>query len=376
MKILVVVNLCAPYRVGLFELLAKAHDIRFLFFSGGEERYYDGQRLLGKFRGEYLWGFNIGPKIRVNPKLLWELMFSDYTHIIVGINGPLPVFLSFVVSKLRRKKVVLWTGLWQHPGTLFHKMSFPVVKALYRWSDAIIVYGRHVKKYLTSLGIPSEKIAVAWQVQDNRKFEKLVTENQKEAKKKELGIKTTRVILYVGRLVEQKGIRLLLEAFKSLGNSDVSLALVGRGPLEDEIKRYASSRGKVFHVSRVPPEELYVYYAISDILVLPSITTPTIKETWGFVVNEGMCQGCAIITSDAVGAGVGGLVEPGANGFVIPEADSGALTVVLERMLGDKNMLEKMKARSREIIREWTYPKMASGFTEALAIADGTDNRK
>ena len=144
MKILLIVNLCPHYRIKLFELLDKMYDIQFLFFSKGE-RYYDGARYLGNFKGEYVWGFNIAPKLRLNPKLIYELIRYPYTHLIAGISGALPLFLSFVISKIRRKKFVLWTGLWHHPQTLFHRISFPFVKFIYKHSDAIIGYGLHVK---------------------------------------------------------------------------------------------------------------------------------------------------------------------------------------------------------------------------------------
>lgn len=357
--------------MGLFELLNKMYDIRFLFFSSGEESYYDGERLLGDFRGGYVNGFNLLPKVRINPGLIRELLFSGYTHLVKCINGPVPLLASFLIAKLRRKKFILWTGIWNHPDTLFHRISFPLTKFLYRHSDAIVVYGSHVKRYLVSLGIPAEKIAIGWQVQDNAKFERIATEEEKRSLREALGIRTRRVILFIGRLVDQKGIRLLIQAFRSIGSDDISLLLIGRGPLEEYLKKETSATNRIFHVPSVPGEELYRYYGITDILVLPSVTTDTIKETWGFVVNEAMCQGCAIVTSDAVGAGVGGLVEEGANGYVVPENNVPALADALRKILSDEELLNRMKKASKEIIKDWTYPKMAAGFSEALRVADG-----
>jgi glycosyltransferase involved in cell wall biosynthesis len=208
-------------------------------------------------------------------------------------------------------------------------------------------------------------------VQDNTKFERPVSDEHRNAKKHEIGITTPRVILFVGRLTKGKGILVLLEAFQSLNTSDVSLLLIGRGPLEEKLQTKISSLDRVFHISHIPNEELYLYYGISDILVLPSITSRSFKEPWGFVVNEAMCQGCAIVTSDAVGAGIGGLVEHGRNGYIVPENDTHALTAALEKILADDELLDQMKAASLQIIREWTYTKMAKGFAEALEISNG-----
>jgi glycosyltransferase involved in cell wall biosynthesis len=368
-KILLITNLCSPYRVGLFELLHKMYDIRFLFFSAGEERYYDGESTIGDFRGEYLWGFQVGSRIKINPRLIKELAFSHYTHVIKCINGPVPLLAAFVIAKFRGKKFILWTSLWHHPETTFHRVFFPVVRWIYEKCDAVVVYGAHVKKYLVSLGLPGDKISIAWQVQDNAKFNMPVAKGEKEELREGLSIKTSKVVLYVGRLVADKGVPILVEAFRGLGLPDVSLLLVGNGPLASDVDNRTAER--IFHVPRVQATELFRYYALSDILVLPSITTPVFKEPWGFVVNEAMCQGCAIITSDAVGAGVGGLVEEGGNGLVVPERSVPALAGALSKLLTDDVQLNRMKIRSKEIIREWTYPKMAEGFTEALAIADG-----
>ena len=142
-----------------------------------------------------------------------------------------------------------------------------------------------------------------------------------------------------------------------------------KGPLEGQIKRKIDEKNRIIQLPRIPNDSLYGYYAISDIFVLPSITTKTSKEPWGFVTNEAMCQGCAIITSDAVGAGVGGLVETDVNGYVFPEGDTLQLKEYLETLLNNDNLRVEMGKRSKEIIKEWTYPKMASGFKKAIRYA-------
>lgn len=373
MKLLFVTNLCPQYRVKLFELLGEMYDIEFLFYAR-KERLYDGENFMGRFRGEYLEGIKVLPKVTINPRLIKKLLFDDYTHVIKCVNGPVPLLACFAFAKLRRKKFILWTGIWHHPQTLFHKRSFPFIKYLYRHSDAVAVYGPHVKRYLTSLGVPPEKITVAWQTQDQELFARAVSDEERHEKRRELNISTPHLMLFVGRLAEQKGIRVLLEAFRSLHGKDVSLLVIGRGPLEVEVKNAAQAHDQIRHIPRVAAEDLYLYYAIADVLVLPSVTTDDFREPWGFVVNEAMYQGCAVITSDAVGAGVGGLIEEGRNGFIVPENDARALAQAIEQVFGDPEALLRMKNESREIIRQWTYPRMAEGFTQALAVADGLDH--
>ena len=87
--------------------------------------------------------------------------------------------------------------------------------------------------------------------------------------------------------------------------------LIGNGPDENLLKRMAIEfkLDKIKFLGLIHYEKLYHYYSIADIFILPSITTKMFKEPWGLVINEAMNQGCPVITTNAVGAAMGGLVE-------------------------------------------------------------------
>src|SRR5205807_8131635 len=121
--------------------------------------------------------------------------------------------------------------------------------------------------------------------------------------------------LFAGRLAREKGIEVLLEAWRQ---SEITgmLALAGAG-------RSPSAPG-VVDLGSLSPQELRGLYAAADTVVLPSIRTATFTEPWGFVVNEAMHQGTPAIASDAVGAVAGGLLRDGRNGRVGPAGDSPA----------------------------------------------------
>jgi glycosyltransferase involved in cell wall biosynthesis len=372
MKVLLIGNLCAHYRVKLFELLDKMFDIKFLFFSEGE-KYYDGQRYLGDFKGQYLWGVNLIPKVRINPGLIYELLFYDYDILIKCINSPLLLFLSFVISKIRGKKFILWTGIWHHPATLFHKFFFPFVKFIYRHVDAIGVYGTHVKKYLLSLGIDEKKIFIFQKAADNTLYNKIVSLEQMLSLRHKLNIADRKVILYVGRLEEVKGIDYLIEAYRKLGRNDTTLILIGRGNYRERLEHLAAAHGlngNVLFMDYVDNDKLCTYYSIADVFILPSVTTKTFKEPWGMVINEAMNQGCPIVTTDAVGAAAGGLVRNGINGFVVPEKNSEALRDALDNILNNENLKNKMRANSKRAVAEYTVERKAEGFKEAIAFVN------
>jgi len=101
------------------------------------------------------------------------------------------------------------------------------------------------------------------------------------------------------------------------------------------------------------------FYALADILVLPSR-----EETWGMVVNEGLCFSLPVIVSDQVGSGAD-LVIPEENGYVFPSNDVGALAEGMSKMieLPDEDRV-KMGERSQRLITEWSNRDLSAAFVE------------
>jgi glycosyltransferase involved in cell wall biosynthesis len=251
-----------------------------------------------------------------------------------------------------------------------HRLFFPLIRYIYRNADAVIVYGEHVKNYLIGEGTPAKRIYVASHAVDNNAYNRFVSGETKAELRHKLGITSgQKIVLYLGRLEEVKGLPYLLEAFALLERADTVLVAVGTGSEETKLKRIAEQRGltdQVRFVGYVPPRETVYYYALAYVCVLPSITTSYFKEPWGLVVNEAFCQGVPVIVTESVGAASGGMVQDGVNGFVVPERDSLALTKALQRTLGDSNLRVKLGQNARSIIPTWNNERMVMGFREAI----------
>ncbi len=108
-------------------------------------------------------------------------------------------------------------------------------------------------------------------------------------------------------------------------------------------------------------------YAHAEVLVVPSIPTPSFREPWGLVVNEAMNRGLAVIASDAVGAAAGGLVRDGDTGIVVGAGDPGALAGAIGRLAGSAELRSQLGAAGRRAVAAYTYDAWAAGFTGALA---------
>jgi glycosyltransferase involved in cell wall biosynthesis len=149
----------------------------------------------------------------------------------------------------------------------------------------------------------------------------------------------------------------------------VILLIAGDGTLRPELEELAKqSRGSenVRFVGYVPIESAPLYYSLAWVYVLPSVTVPTGKEPWGLVVNEAFNQGVPVITTEAVGAAAGGLVQQGINGYVIPEKDSETLTLRLRELIDDVSLRQEFSRNAKRIVTSWNYERNILGYRSAI----------
>ena len=370
-RFLFVQPFCTHYTVGLFTRLAERLDTQFLFYSDGGEWYWQAEHGVrtGDFPHEYLGGFRLG-RTRIAPALLWKLLRSPARAILSSIDGKFALAAAYLVARSKRVPFLLWTGVWFRLGTPLHRRIFALTRFLYRHADAIIVYGEHVKRYLVSEGVRPERVFVAPHAVDNQFYSRVVSDSEKDALRKKLGIRAGQsVIVFLGRLEAVKGIAHLLEAFASSRLEDSVLVIAGVGRERPALERLVARlriEERVRFAGYVPIEETVGYYAIASVVVLPSVTTPAAKEAWGLVVNEAFNQGVPVIATDAVGAAAGGLVRDGVNGIVVPEGNAGALAGSLERMVNDPAARQQLGTAGRREVAEWSLDAQAAGFAGAL----------
>ena len=147
----------------------------------------------------------------------------------------------------------------------------------------------------------------------------------------------------------------------------VCLLIVGSGSMRQELEVSAKAQ-KINHrfCEHIKNVDLYKYYALADVFVLPSITTQDFKEPWGLVINEAMNQSCPIIATTAVGAAEGGLVEQGKNGFVVFERSSGELAKAIREILSDDDLRQRMGQYSKNKIKDWTIEKSVEDLENVI----------
>ena len=165
-------------------------------------------------------------------------------------------------------------------------------------------------------------------------------------------------ILCVARLVPEKGVEDLLEAFIKIlqKNNKVWLTFVGDGPLKKDLQGY-----KNVTVKKVPYSKIHNEYQSADIFVLPSRKTKTWEEQYGMSLIEAMASGLPIITSDA-----GGTTETcGSSAIYIKPGNVIALKKNLEYLINNQDIRKSMGRASRVLAeKEYDCTKVAKRIGE------------
>ena len=206
------------------------------------------------------------------------------------------------------------------------------------WADLFLCYTERAKRVLVQEGVEELKIKVIkLGVNVNRFKPPLKKQNQ------------SLTILFVGRLVEEKGILDLLEAFinlKKQGFKDIKLEIVGRGVLEKEIKRKIKLIGLSDKVKMTNKSynDMPLIYQNADIFVLPSKKTKTWEEQYGMVLIEAMASGLPIIASKS-----GAIPEIiSSSGLYFNEGNVNSLTKQLINLIANKNLRKKLGKMGRD----------------------------
>lgn len=179
-----------------------------------------------------------------------------------------------------------------------------------------------------------------------------------------------KVILFVGRLAEKKGVCYAIEAMRYVDNA--MLVIVGDGPLRNELTAQAEAlhkeKGKkIVFMGAKTHEELKEIYASADIFVMPSITAKDgDKEGFGLVMLEAFASGLPIVASRS--GGIVDLVKDGVNGYLVPEKDSVGLADRINLIIKDNRIYDGMQAEAYRTAKQYDYYIIAKKYAEFMGL--------
>ena len=163
-------------------------------------------------------------------------------------------------------------------------------------------------------------------------------------------------VLFVGRLVERKGVAHLIEAMARLGQGDEGprLEIVGDGPERPRLEALARRLGVANRVAfrgKIAPDELQASYARAAVCVLPSVLDARgDTEGLGVVLLEAMNHATPVIASRV--GGIPDIVEDGVSGLLVPPGDADALAAAVRRVRDDPALARRLGEAGRRRLRE------------------------
>jgi glycosyltransferase involved in cell wall biosynthesis len=364
MRIALLTTYLAGYREPLYERLALNYGVEILCYGGGS-RYVppwissdlDAQLRQAPFPAKRLVG-GAGAAYEVA---------KDYDAVIAPYAGGAILPAAYAGARRYRKPFILWASVWMQPRSAKNTLALPLTHHIYRHADAVIAYGEHVREFVKRIRGRDSDVFIAPQSVEPELFRRLVLESDIDDFKARHGLPAEhQLVLFAGRLVREKGVDVLLDAWQSgSGDRPATLVIIGDGPL-------AQRAARTPHTLLLGPmerHELPVAYAASAFAVLPSVPTPRFTEPWGLVCNEAMEQGRPVLATTAVGAVAGGLVKHAQTGLVIAPSDPAALAAAIERLLSDDELRHRLGAAARKEVAAYNYDAMVEAFDRALATA-------
>jgi glycosyltransferase involved in cell wall biosynthesis len=336
--------------------------------------YMSQEKLLKKFTHKYGHSIIRIPAKKINfihepivysPKLIESIKNYDICDFVSGyyIMYKIPDMFDYSVFKLHKKIPIIarWTG-----GN--HKWLFPLRKSIKKASlqrcDKILASSSEEIKVLeTVFEIPKENISHLIFPTDFSIFKK----RNKNFSAEQISLNPDfRYLLYVGRLVKNKGIKLMLEVFNELQIQyvDIKLIIIGDGPLLEFIKNYIKNHHlekKILLPGRLTHNVICFYYNVATVLLNIGLSGGVAN-----VIIEALASGLPIINTD-VGSSREYVNEERQNGILIRPDDKNELKNAIKNILEKENSFQNW---NNDFLNEFSYDefgnKLSSIYSEVI----------
>lgn len=353
-----ITNIPSPYRVDFFVFLQKNYPQYefYIIFSGAGMENRKWHVELGELKNDIF---------LKSKTLIFRKRYDDrYVFLPVGVEKELkrlapdlvfameynPTILR-AVHFCRRKKIpfVSWTDGTAHSERNIGKVQKISRKYIIRRAAAFVASSTASMKNQIAYGADEKKCFLSY----------LTVDIEKYLMKKESY--DSRQMIYVGSLIQRKGLDLLLPALART-SSDIRLVIVGEGAEKDALLAQAEELGiseRIRFAGFVEGEALRSLYAASDVFVLP-----TREDCFGLVILEAMCASLPVISSKYADGAYDLLCE-GENGYLVDPEDTEQFAKTIEEMFSGGE-LPQMGKKSYEKAQEFSFSQVAKGCIEAL----------
>lgn len=334
-KLLIFHRIIAPYRIDFFNALADKYDIRVCLFQdnlNGQKFNYKTIEDQLNFRPIYLLektlGFKHGvlqnikqfkPDVIIVSECSTEAVLSIFYRKITGAKYRIVSIIDDSYDML------VGNNQFSRLHEIAEKIVLPKIDGIITVEPRVADYFK--KAYGKSIYFP----IIVDEKKARERYQHILPISEQFVDKYNLVGK--KLLLFVGRLVEIKNLQMVIPTFRSLEDEDYRLIVVGAGDYESELKELAYNDDRIIFVGRKEGDELYAWYNIAQIFVLPSY-----QEPFGAVTNEALLGGCWSLISEKAGSQC--LIENGVNGYTFSPYNIKDFSDKLKNSL---NMLEPIE---------------------------------
>ena len=249
--------------------------------------------------------------------------------IVLGA-APLDARIRLFMSIIRRHRIIYMTS-WPYwslkEGTFVYNTGASSVRSawqsLIKSADQIVCVNQAGKQSLREHNWRSDEGSI--QVIPHSVAQAVSAPQRGASPKGPLGV------VFVGRLVEQKGIRSLIELAGQY--SDIHVGIVGDGPLAQDVVRATKEHSNLTYHGLVAQDELANVLDQYDCIILPSVATEGWEELFGMALIEGMTRGLTPVATDCVGPHE--IIKDAPYGHIVPQHDQTALHECISQLRKD-----------------------------------------
>jgi len=301
---------------------------------------------------------------RFSISAILKLLFAKFDTALLFGSHSYEIIFFFLILKARKKRFLFWTETWDWKVFDFESTLFMLaIQHISRQATRCLYPGQKTKDMYIRLGVPEHKMGFVPSVS---RIEKTIG-----------GTKNTnkRIIGYFGRLIQRKGVNILIDAFSGLDKSAFLLTIATSSADDDsEYSKDLLEKGRTnpgIEVKRLKSrQEITHYFNSLDIFVYPSYIYNGFAEPWGLALNEAISIGVPIVSTDAVAAAFD-LIHDGKNGFIVNQGDAAALKLGI--LSASKLIKSEVAAYNKRFEPYYSYGTGASLFKEAILEINGRD---
>lgn len=187
----------------------------------------------------------------------------------------------------------------------------------------------------------------------------------KNVKNKFKQYKGNKIILFVGRLNEQKGTEYLIKAMPDIISKirNAKLLIIGEGEYRKYLERITNELNLNNYIAFLGPKthsEIADYYNLADVFVLPAVTSKIGTEAFGLVLIEAMACGTCVIGSSS--GGIKDIIKDNINGLIFKERNSEELANKIVKVLTDDKLRERLRKNGLKYAKNYDWKIISSKF--------------